>query len=66
MNAILLKVLPYVLGLALILGVLFGACHSGGTVTDDKWQAKWSARDEADTSATLKATEDARALEQSR
>lgn len=49
-----------------IAGILYGAYHHGVTVTDAEWQVKWSARDEADTAAKLKATEDARALEQSR
>jgi hypothetical protein len=49
-----------------IAGILYGAYHHGVTVTDARWQAKWSDRDKADTAATLKATEVARALEQSR
>jgi len=49
-----------------IAGILYGAYHHGVTVTDAEWQAKWSARDKDDTAATLKATEAARELEQSR
>jgi hypothetical protein len=49
-----------------IAGILYGTYHHGVTVTDARWQVKWSARDEADTAATLKATEAARELEQSR
>ena len=64
MNALLEKALPYIGGLLLVLLTLFGAYHHGVTVTDSRWQAKWSARDAADAVATLKADEDARVLEQ--
>jgi predicted GH43/DUF377 family glycosyl hydrolase len=66
MNTLYAKAGAALLILLAIAGILFGAYHHGVTATDDRWQAKWSARDEADTTATLKATEDARALEQSR
>lgn len=59
MNAILLKALPYIAALLLALGVLYGAYHHGVSVTNDDWQAKWSARDTDD--ATAKAANEAAA-----
>ena len=42
MNAILLKAAPYIAGLLLVLGILYGAYHHGVAVTDAQWQAKWA------------------------
>jgi hypothetical protein len=46
-----LRVLPYIAALALVAGVLFGAYHHGVTVTDEKWQSEWNARDTQDAEA---------------
>jgi hypothetical protein len=64
MSTIWLKALPYMAAVLLALGVLYGAYHHGVSVTNDDWQAKWSARD-AD-AATAKAANEAaaRATEQ--
>lgn len=64
MSAIWLKALPYIAAVLLTLGVLYGAYHHGVSVTNDGWQAKWSARDTDD--ATAKAVNEAaaRATEQ--
>ena len=66
MNAIWLKILPYIAALLLVAGALFGAYHHGETVTNDEWQAKWSERDARDEAA--RATNEAaeRAKEHSR
>ncbi|MEJ8867235.1 DUF2514 family protein [Pseudomonas jessenii] len=37
--------------IAMVLGALFGAYHHGVTVTDEKWQSEWSARDTRDAEA---------------
>ncbi|MBL1311292.1 MULTISPECIES: DUF2514 family protein [unclassified Pseudomonas] len=59
MNTILLKSIPYIAAVLLALGVLYGAYHHGVSVTNDDWQAKWSARDTDD--ATAKAVNEAAA-----
>jgi hypothetical protein len=51
MNPIWLRGLPYLAALGLTVGALFGAYHLGVTVTDEKWQAQWSARDTQDAEA---------------
>lgn len=65
MNAILLKALPYIAAVLLALGVLYGAYHHGVSVTNDDWQAKWSARDTDDATAKSANEAAARAKEQS-
>lgn len=51
MNLIWLRVLPCIAALTLVDGLLFGAYHHGVTVTDEKWQAEWNARDTQDAEA---------------
>lgn len=46
-----LKAGAVLLPIAVVLGVLFAAYRHGVTVTDDKWQSKWDARDTRDTEA---------------
>jgi hypothetical protein len=46
-----LRVLPYIAALALVAGALFGAYHHGVTVTDEKWESEWNARDTRDAEA---------------
>lgn len=66
MSALWLRILPYMAAVAVVLGGLFLAYSHGQSVTDAKWQAKWSARDvlDADAKALNESTE--RAKEQSR
>lgn len=66
MNALWLRILPYMAAVAVVLGGLFLAYSHGQSVTDAKWQAKWSARDvlDADAKALNESTE--RAKEQAR
>ncbi|WP_449103818.1 DUF2514 family protein [Pseudomonas veronii] len=66
MNAIWLKVLPYIAAVLLALGALYGAYHHGVTVTNDEWQAKWSERDARDEAALATNEAAERAKEQSR
>ncbi|WP_223535547.1 DUF2514 family protein [Pseudomonas sp. GL-B-16] len=58
------RVLPFMVALTLVAGTLFGAYQHGVTVTDEKWQSEWNARDtqEAEARALNEAT--ARAKEQ--
>lgn len=51
MTSIWLRILPYIAALALVAGALFGAYHHGVTVTDEKWQGYWNARDTRDAEA---------------
>jgi hypothetical protein len=51
MKPIWLRGLPYLAALGLTVGALFGAYYHGVTVTDEKWQAKWSTRDTQDAEA---------------
>lgn len=51
MKPIWLRGLPDLAALGLAVGALFGAYHHGVTVTDEKWQAQWSARDTQDAEA---------------
>jgi hypothetical protein len=51
MKPIWLRVLPYIAALTLMAGALFAAYHHGVTVTDEKWQSEWNARDTRDAEA---------------
>ena len=66
MNAIWLRILPYIAAVAIVLIGLLLAYSHGQSVTDAEWQAKWSARDvlDADAKALNESTE--RAKEQAR
>lgn len=66
MNALLLRLLPYIAAVLLVVGALFGAYHHGVSVTNETWQSKWNARDtrDAQAQAVNEATE--RAKEQAR
>lgn len=66
MNAIWLKILPYIAALLLVAGALFGAYHHGETVTNDEWQAKWAERDARDEAAQATNEAAERTKEQSR
>ncbi|UVK96437.1 DUF2514 domain-containing protein [Pseudomonas sp. B21-048] len=46
-----LRILPYVAAMLLVAGTLFGAYHHGVTVTEEKWQGEWNARDTRDAEA---------------
>lgn len=59
-----LRVLPYIAAVLLVLGALYGAFHHGVSVTDVKWQARWSARDTLDATARADNESAARASEQ--
>jgi hypothetical protein len=50
--------------LGLAFGALFGAYHHGVTVTDEKWQTKWSDRDTQDAEARARNEAAARTKEQ--
>lgn len=54
MTTIWLRILPYITALAFVVGALFGAYHRGVTVTEEKWQGEWSARDTRDAVANAK------------
>ncbi|MCF5101908.1 DUF2514 family protein, partial [Pseudomonas proteolytica] len=66
MNALWLRILPYIAAVAIVLIGLLLAYSHGQSVTDAEWQAKWSARDvlDADAKALNESTE--RAKEQAR
>ena len=66
MNAIWLKILPYIVALLLVAGALFGVYRHGVTVTSDEWQAKWSERDARDDAAQAANEAAERTKEQSR
>lgn len=64
MNAIPLRVLPYIAAVLLVLGALYGAFHHGVSVTDTTWESRWSARDTLDATAKAENESAARAREQ--
>lgn len=66
MNAILLRILPYIAAVLLVLGALYGAYHHGVTVTDAKWLSAWHQRDADDKAAALENETRERAKEQAR
>lgn len=66
MNALLLRLLPYIAAVLLVLGALYGAYHHGVTVTDAKWLSAWHQRDADDQSAALENETRERAKEQAR
>ena len=66
MNALLLRLLPYIAAVLLVAGTLFGAYHHGVTVTDAKWLSAWHQRDADDQSAALENETRERAKEQAR
>ncbi|CAI8800109.1 DUF2514 domain-containing protein [Pseudomonas sp. IT-P74] len=51
MKPVWLRVLPYITALTLVAGALFAAYHHGVTVTVEKWQSEWNARDTRDAEA---------------
>jgi len=57
MKPLWLRILPYIAAVALVAAAQFGAYHHGVTVTDEKWQSDWYARDARDEEA--KATNEA-------
>lgn len=61
-----LRVLPYVAGLLLVLGLLFGVYHHGLSVKDAEWQAEWDKRDARDAQAARDNEAAERAKEQAR
>ena len=66
MNAILLRLLPYIGVVLLVAGALFGIYHHGVTVTDAKWLSAWNQRDADDKAAVLGYETRERAKEQAR
>lgn len=57
---------PYLLGVALVIGALFGAYHHGVSVTDTAWQSKWDGHMADDAKATAERQAQERATEQAR
>lgn len=51
MNPLWLRILPYIVALALVVGALFGAYHHGLSVKGAEWQAQWNDRDTRDAQA---------------
>lgn len=66
MNALLLRILPYIAAVLLVLGALYGAYHHGVSVTDAKWLSAWHQRDADDKAAALENEARERAKEQAR
>jgi hypothetical protein len=64
MSPLVLRLLPYTVALALLAGALFGAYRHGVSVTDDKWQSRWSARNAQDAEARAENEAAARDREQ--
>lgn len=66
MGALVGRIAPYVIVLALVAGALYGAYHHGQTLANAEWQAKWNDRDTADKAAALVNENVERAKEQER
>ncbi|AIG00940.1 DUF2514 family protein [Pseudomonas fluorescens] len=66
MNAIWLRILPYIAAVSVVLAGLFMAYSHGKSVTDAEWQAKWNARDTRDAAAKTLNESTERAKEQAR
>ncbi|KPA98081.1 DUF2514 family protein [Pseudomonas asplenii] len=60
------RIAPYLAVLLLVAGALFGAYHFGGSVADERWQARWNSRDAADLAAKELNESTERAKEQAR
>lgn len=66
MNALWLRILPYIAAVAVVLIGLFLAYSHGYSVKDAEWQAKWSDRDALDADAKALNESAERAKEQAR
>lgn len=66
MNALWLRILPYIAAVAVVLVGLFLAYSHGQSVNDTEWQAKWSERDARDEAALASNEAAERTKEQSR
>lgn len=66
MNAIWLRILPYIAVVAVALIGLLVAYSHGQSVTNEEWQAKWNARDTWDAAAKALNESTERAKEQAR
>ena len=66
MNALLLRILPYIAAVLLVAAALFGAYHHGVSVTNETWQSQWNARDTRDAKARADNEAAERAKEQAR
>jgi pyridoxal/pyridoxine/pyridoxamine kinase len=66
MNAILLRLLPYIAAVLLAVGALFGAYHHGLSVKDTEWQSLWNDRNTLDAKALAANESTERAKEQTR
>ncbi|NNA69586.1 DUF2514 family protein [Pseudomonas gessardii] len=66
MNALWLRILPYIAAVAMVLIGLLLAYSHGQSVTDAEWQAKWSDRDAQDAEAKTLNESTERAKEQAR
>ena len=66
MNALWLRILPYIAAVAVVLAGLFLAYSHGQSVTNEEWQAKWNARDALDADAKSLNESTERAKEQAR
>ncbi|WP_271043342.1 DUF2514 family protein [Pseudomonas sp. VB3] len=66
MNALWMRILPYIAAVAVVLGGLFLAYSHGQSVKDDEWQARWNSRDTNDAAAKALNESTERAKEQAR
>ena len=66
MNALWLRILPYIAAVAVVLAGLFLAYSHGQSVTNEEWRAKWNARDALDADAKSLNESTERAKEQAR
>lgn len=66
MESLVGRIAPYIAVLLLVAAALFGAYHFGGSVADERWQARWNKRDSDDNAARASAEIAARATEQAR